>query len=366
MPIEVESPEEMGYNTIKYNLAESSVRDLNWTDLDLNFDELVLFYGEHRGSLALREAIIKPSVQLTSNDVLVTAGAATALFIVATTLLSEHDHLVVIRPNYATNIETPRAIGCEITFVDLVFGNGYNLDFEQIKNVIQPNTKLISLTVPHNPTGKVFDQETILAIIDLATEKGIYVLCDETYRTLNFKSELKPYLAEISPNVISVASLSKAYGVPGIRIGWIICQDQTLMNQFLAAKEQIMICNSVLDEAVALSVFEKENELLTKHHQAIKVNFEIVKNWLNHHPKLAWNEPDAGVVGFVKVKDELAFDASIFHQLLREKHQTIVGPGHWFEQNDRYFRIGFGYPTIEELKQGLANIDLILAEIDLF
>jgi aspartate/methionine/tyrosine aminotransferase len=160
MPIEIESPEELGYNTILYNLAESSVKDRTFGDLQMDFKDLILSYGTHRGDLALREAILKGSALSDPDTVLVTTGAAMALFVVATTLLAKEDHLVVIRPNYATNLETPYAIGCQTTIIDLKFETDFDLDLEVLRAALQPNTRLISLTNPHNPTGKVFSQTT--------------------------------------------------------------------------------------------------------------------------------------------------------------------------------------------------------------
>ncbi|HET6225266.1 MAG TPA: aminotransferase class I/II-fold pyridoxal phosphate-dependent enzyme, partial [Bacteroidia bacterium] len=121
MPIEIESPEQLGYDTIQCNLAESSVHDAVFQDLKLNLDQLVLAYGHHLGKPELRELLAHSYNTIQSDDILITAGAAAALFIVATALLDKNDHLIVLRPNYATNIETPKAIGCEIDFIDLSF-----------------------------------------------------------------------------------------------------------------------------------------------------------------------------------------------------------------------------------------------------
>jgi aspartate/methionine/tyrosine aminotransferase len=357
MPIEVESPEEMGYATIQYNLAESSVRDIYFRDLKLNLDDLFMCYGEHRGKLELRNEIVRDEISLDADNVLVCPSAATALFIISTTLLNNNDHLIVLRPNYATNIETPRAINCEISFIDLAFENGFQFDIEQIKNAVKSNTKLISLTSPHNPTGVVFDNKIIEEIIDFAKERNIYVLVDETYRYLNFQSELIPYYAAKSNNVISVCSLSKAHGVPGIRTGWLINKDEKLMYDFLAAKEQIIICNSVVDEEIAHHILSQKDYLQATH-QHIRQNFSILKNWMENEQKyLEWIEPKAGVVCFPRIKNEYKVDIARFYKILYEQHKTLVGAGHWFEQSDRYFRLGFGYPSQDELLQGLKNID---------
>ena len=168
MVIEKESPEEYGYGNIRYNLSESSIADQKLSDLGISLPDLTLFYGEHRGERPLRELIAGHDAGLSADDVLVTAGAAGALFIIATTLLSEHDHLVVVRPNYATNIETPKAIGCAISYIDLAFDNGFAVDIEKIASAIRPGTRYISVTCPHNPTGTVLSRADLDALIALA------------------------------------------------------------------------------------------------------------------------------------------------------------------------------------------------------
>ena len=362
MPIEIEAPEEKGYNTIKYNLAESSMRDISMRDLQLNLKDLVLFYGEHRGIVKLREAIIEDSKVLSADDVLVAGGAAMALFIVSTSMLSPEDHLVVIRPNYGTNLETPRALNCAMSIIDLKFEDGFEIDMAAVKAAIQPHTKLISITNPHNPSGKLFDERTIRELILLAAEFNCFLLIDETYRELNFQTALKPYVAELSDRVISVSSVSKSYGAPGIRIGWIISRNKKLMGDFLAAKEQICLCNSVVDEEIAWYLLSNRQQFIPKNHAHIQANFNYFKDWFNHQSFLEWVEPQAGVVCFPRLKQGIKLNVEAFYDALYNDYATIVGPGHWFEQDKLYMRIGFGYPTLQELKQGLANLEACLKQ----
>ena len=136
MPIEEESPEQLGYDKIRFNLTESSVRDRSLADLGIEVGDMVLFYGDHVGNDVFRELIVAQSGgaggDVSRDDVLVTAGAAQALFIIATSLLDKGDHLVVIRPNYATNIETPRAIEADISYLDLTFEEGFRIDPDKL------------------------------------------------------------------------------------------------------------------------------------------------------------------------------------------------------------------------------------------
>lgn len=358
MPIEIESPEEQGYDTIRFNLSESSMRDRKLSELGLGLDDLTLAYGAHRGAPGLRALIARQS-NVAEADVLTTAGAAGALFIIATTLLDKGDHLVVVRPNYATNIETPRAIGCAIDYVDLKFEDGFRLDVERVERLLRADTKLISVTTPHNPTGVSLNEPALRRLIALAEARGIHLLVDETYREMSFVAKL-PVAASLSPRAISVASMSKSYGIPGVRVGWIVNRDPKLMERFLAAKEQIGICGSVIDERIAEAALEQSvtwlETVARTNHQALNT----ITTWIAGEPRLEWVKPDGGCVCFPRIRAEAGIDVEKFYRTLTVDHAACVGPGHWFEQDRRHMRIGFGWPLAAELKGGLAAISASL------
>jgi len=358
MPIEIESPEEQGYDTIRFNLSESSMRDRNLSELGLSFDDLTLMYGVHRGAPGLRALIAKQS-GVAEADILTTAGAAGALFIIATTLLDKGDHLVVVRPNYATNIETPRAIGCEIGYVDLKFEEGFRLDVDRLEALIRPATKLISVTTPHNPTGVALKEADLKRLIAIAEKRGIHLLVDETYREMSFVPKL-PVAASLSPHAISVASMSKSYGIPGIRVGWIVNGDGKLMERFLAAKEQIGICGSIVDEHIAEAALKQSAGWLGLVERANREALQTVETWLAKEPRMEWVRPEGGCVCFPRIKTDIGIDPDRFYRALQADHATAVGPGHWFEQDRRFMRIGFGWPLPAELSGGLAAISASL------
>jgi aspartate/methionine/tyrosine aminotransferase len=357
MPIEIESPEQMGYSTIKNNLSESSYTDTIFKDLNLNMNELVICYGDHVGNPNLRSQIIKDEASnLTINDVLVTAGAASALFIVSTSLLSAGDELVVAKPNYATNIETPKAIGANIKYLPMTFENNYQVDLEALRKLITPKTKLVSLTCPHNPTGTMISEDDLKEIIKMVEASNAYLLFDETYRDMSFKFKL-PIAASLSERVISVSSLSKTYGLPGIRIGWLITKNKNLQELFLAAKEQIFICGSVVDEEIAFRYMAKRQDFFPAIKKDILEKFQITKKWMESQDVFEWIEPSGGVVCFPRIKPDLKVDTKKFYELLLTDFKTYVGPGHWFEESDRSFRLGFGWPKQSELKDGLVGLE---------
>jgi len=360
MPIEVESPEEYGYARIRWNLSESSVADQKLSDLGLTIPDLTLLYGEHRGRMRLRELIAAEGQGISADDVLVTTGAAGALFIIATSLLSADDHLVVIRPNYATNLETPKAIGCAVSHIDLAFEDGYRLDPERIAAAITPKTRLVSVTCPHNPTGVMLSRAELDALVAITAKAGCRLLVDETYRDLSFDAPL-PVAASLGAHVISVASLSKAYGVPGIRIGWLVNRDRALQEVFLAASEQISICGSIIDEWVAEQVMERRGQILPPRLEQMRARRDRVAAWIQSESRLEWVRPSGGVVCFPRMIGEPPGGIEAFYRRLLEDHGAYVGPGHWFEQPDSYFRLGYGWPTDEALDRGLAAISAALS-----
>ncbi len=354
MPIEIEAPEGFGYENIDCNLSESSFTDQKFGDLGININDLVLLYGDHKGKIELRELIVKDT-NLSPDDVLVTSGAATALFIIATSLLNKNDHAVIAKPNYATNIETPRAIGAKASYLNLCFEEGFDLDIKALEKLITDKTKLVSLTYPHNPTGVLINEEKLKAIIRLIEKKGTYLLLDETYREMSFAEKL-PVAATLSDRVISISSMSKSYGLPGIRIGWILCKNKQLMETFLAAKEQICITNSIIDEEIAFQYLKKKEEFFAPVQETILKNFRILKDFMARQNVLEWIEPQGGCVCFPRIKSTVKFDANKFHDILLNKHATYIGKGHWFEEDARYMRIGYSWDSSEKLQKGLNNI----------
>ncbi|HEY0029429.1 MAG TPA: aminotransferase class I/II-fold pyridoxal phosphate-dependent enzyme [Bacteroidia bacterium] len=361
MPIEIESPEQLGYENIKYNLTESSISDTILGNIQINLNDLKLCYGDHLGKPELRTLLADEFQNITKDNILITAGAASALFIVSTSLLEKTDHLIIVRPNYASNIETPRAIGCEIDYIDLQFENEYAISIDEVRSKIKSNTRLISITHPHNPTGIIIPQDVMLQLATLAEQHNAFLLVDETYRDLNLNDNY-PLGADLHKSIISVGSVSKAYGLPGIRIGWLITQNTQLFETFLAAKEQIFLCNSVVDEEIAYQYLIKKEDYFEQIKIQLLANHKTLMTWIDGEKRMEMIEPRGGVVCFPRIKNQ-DLDFKKFYTLLNKKYHTYVGPGHWFEMPENYMRIGFGWPTNSELEQGLKNISLCLDEL---
>jgi aspartate/methionine/tyrosine aminotransferase len=364
MRIEVESPEQLGYTTIRHNLAESSFSDMALADfgVDADLGRLVLPYGDHLGAERLRELIALNGSGLSPSDVLITAGAAAALFIIATSLLQEGAHALVCAPNYATNLETPRAIAADLETLELRFENRWRLDLDEIEARLRPETRLLSLTYPHNPTGSMISRSELEAVIALVeSHPTALLLVDETYRDLAYGEPL-PMVTGLSERALGVSSMSKSYGLPGLRVGWLTCRDEHLLETFLAAKEQIFITGAVLDEELSARVLERRSDALASIQAKTQKHLAIVREWIDGHDYFEWVEPSAGVVCFPRVRPEVNVDVDLFYRTLYEDQGTYVGPGWWFDQDSRFFRLGFAWPTEEELRAGLEGLDLAVAE----
>ncbi len=314
MPMEVESPEEYGYDKIRANLAESSLRDRALADLKVDVADLILLYGDHRGSPDLRSRVAASS-GLDPDDVLCTAGGALALFLVAATLLGPDSEIVVARPNYVSNIETPRALGTRVVPLDLTFERSWSLDPDELRSLVTPRTRLVSLTSPHNPTGTELSAEVLHAVIEVVeSQPDCYLLLDQTYAELSGPDPL-PDVATLSDRAISVSGVSKTYGVPGIRQGWLTSRNAALMERLLALKEQVVLTGSVLDEAVAAHVLACSAALLPQIRADVARRRAIIATWMADHEHLEWVAPTGGVTAFPRFRAEAPVDPTDFFSL---------------------------------------------------
>ncbi|MFN7941501.1 MAG: aminotransferase class I/II-fold pyridoxal phosphate-dependent enzyme [Thermoanaerobaculia bacterium] len=362
LPIEVESPEERGGEPLECNLTESSVRDLRLAELagDLSdLGDLALAYVDHRGHPELRAALARLSGPgVGAADVLVTPGAAAALFLVSTALLERGAHAIVAKPNYATNLETPLALGADVTPLELRFEESWRLEPARVAARLRPSTRLVSLTAPQNPTGATMTRADLEAVVAHVEASAARLLVDETYREMVEDRPL-PAAASLSTRAISISSLSKTYGLPGLRIGWLVTRDPRLYETLLAAKEQIFICGSALDEALATRAFARHDELLARCRAVRARHLAQVEAWIARTPEVEWVRPAGGVVAFPRLVEGI--DPEIFYAALAAR-RTAVGPGHWFDLDRRFFRLGFGWPETAELERGLANLSAAIAE----
>lgn len=355
--IEAEGAEVVGYDLIKCNLAESSVADRTMEDLGIELRGMNLPYAQdHYGLTELRELIAEQSGDhVASDNIMVTAGASAGLFIMAVSLLEKGDHVVVTRPNYTTNIETPEALGCEMSYVDMRYEDGFKIDIDWLDSVVTPKTKYVSLTCPNNPDGSMVTFDELMQIIEIVEKNKTHLLVDETYREMCHDTQL-PVAATLSDRVVSISSMSKSYGVPAIRIGWMQTQDKELLETFLCAKEQIGIHGSILDETAALLTLQQRDNLLRESLPSLREGKQMVSDWIAAEQHVDWVAPKGGATGFVRIDPALKIDYDNFYKKLLQNYGTYPGPGHWFGFPKNYMRVGFAWNDMGILKEGLTAI----------
>ena len=343
---------------VEYDVGESAVKFLTFEELGINPEKIELRYGHHRGRPDLRETIAGQYTGLAAENIIVTNGASEANFDIVSAVLCPGDHVIVEHPNYPSLYEVPRSLRCEVTLFSLTFENRFRPDLDALKKLVRPDTKLITLTHPNNPTGSMISPDFLESVVAFAESRNILLLFDETYRMLAFEDPL-PGAASLSPQVVSISSMSKCYSLPGIRIGWLATRNEKLLEQVLAVREQVSIANNALGEEIAFNVLKKKEAYLKRAQDHVRKNVYRIREWMADQKNLEWIEPEAGVVCFPRIRDGLTEDPEILYRTLAEEHRTFVVPGRCFEMDNRFFRLGYG-GTSEDIEGGLKKIQTVL------
>ncbi len=346
---------------VRFDVGESAVKFLKVRDLGLDLSEIDLRYGHHLGRPDLREQIAKEYDGLSRDHVLVTSGGAEAIFAITAALVRPGDHVIVEHPNYPSTYEVARGLGCEVTLFPLAMEHRFRPDLDRLERLVTSRTRLLIFTHPNNPTGSMIEPTDLERLVRFAESRRIHLLFDETYRHLAFGTAL-PAAASLSPWAISVTSMSKCYGLPGIRIGWLATRSQEILDGVLAVREQVTITNTALGEAIATAVLGRRTEFLERARAHVCANFELVTAWMaTQRAYLEWVKPEGGVVSLPRiVADDLARDPEALYRSLAEDHEVFVVPGRCFEVDNRFFRLGFG-ATKEELSAGLDRVAAALS-----
>ncbi|MAS11893.1 MAG: aminotransferase [Nitratireductor sp.] len=312
---------------------------------------LWLGYTETWGAPDLREAIAATYDGLSARDILCFAGAEEGIYAAMRVMLSPEDHAIVSVPNYQAAETVPLGL-CAVTGVPLLENDHWRLDLDAVRAAIRPNTKLISVNLPNNPTGALMPQEDFSALVALCREHDLYLFSDEVYRLLESDDKKRlPQAAEAYEKGVSLNVMSKAYGLPGLRIGWIASRDTALLQKLERYKHYLSICNSAPSERLAVMALSVRDRILMRNRSLIAENLEKMDAFFAEYPDLFdWKRPDGGCVAYpryngrdgveqfchdlVEQAGVLLLPASVYHS---ELMQTPAGR----------FRIGFGRKGID-------------------
>jgi aspartate/methionine/tyrosine aminotransferase len=291
----------------RYNLTASDAQTMSMAELleladddgRARWESLQLGYTETYGLPALRKAIADGYDHLAAQDVLCFAGAEEAIYLAMQVLLGPGDHAVVVTPNYQAAETVPMSI-CDVTGVALRPEDGWALDLDAVRQALRPQTRVVSVNFPHNPTGVVPDEDTWRELIGLCDQRGIRLFSDEVYRGLELSPRRAlPQAADLSPAALSLNVMSKAYGLPGLRIGWIACRDRALLRRLEHAKHYTSICGSAPSEILALIALRARDRILDRNRRIVAANLPVFDAFFSRFPGLfQWEPPQGGCVCF--------------------------------------------------------------------
>ena len=316
------------------------------------FDELWLGYTETWGGPAVRAAAASIYESIDAQQVLCFAGASEAIFAANNVVLDADSHAVVVTPNYQSHETLPLAI-CEATGVPLDPDDGWSLDIDRVAAAIRPDTKLLTINFPHNPTGAILPRERYDALAELCRHHGIYILHDEIFNGLGpTGTEHLPFIADVYERGLSINVVSKAWGLPGLRIGWIAAQDTEVLSRMERLKHYLSICNSGPSEHLAVIALENRDRIVARNCAIVDENLPKWDAFFTAHAdRFAWDRPDGSCMGFPRYLGDDGVET--FCRRLVEEAGVLLLPSTIYRTElgdsitDR-FRLGYGRRGLDE------------------
>jgi aspartate/methionine/tyrosine aminotransferase len=357
--------------TPRYDLSESLGPDIRLGELlgpslpsdddaslDLSdFGELSLGYGSAEGNAKLREAVARLH-GVGADDVVLTIGSMHALFLIAFIVCSGSE-AVAVAPMFPPARNVLDVVGAKVRVLPVTFDHAYRPDLAALRGLLTPQTRLVSLASPQNPSGVTIAQQDLRALLAMIEEicPDAHLLVDETYRLAAFGDDdaVGPSALALSPKIISTASLSKCHGAPGLRLGWAITRDAALRKQLALGKFNTVISCSPVDEALALKVFEDSDRFVGERRKLRTEGLAVTADWVRDNSRFVdWIRPNAGALCCVRLKPHLYDDAAVrrFYATLADKGVRVAN-GTWFGDEPRVFRLGFGLLAMPQLRVAL-------------
>lgn len=328
------------------------------TDARSRWESLRLGYTESQGDPALREAIVGLHTAVSPEQVLVTAPEE-GIFLAVNALVEAGDHVIAPAPGYQSLYEIARTIGCEITAWVPEESAGWRFDPDRLKAAVRPETKLIVLNFPHNPTGATMDRTTFADILRFAEARGIAVLSDEMYRHLEYDlADRLPSASDISETAVALSGLSKAFALAGLRIGWLTTRNAALMGRMRTLRDYTTICSSAPSEALALIALRAKERILDRNLGILRSNLRHLDAFfIRQAASVRWTRPRAGSIGLARLLRDEPVEA--FCRRLVERDGVMLLPGTVYGSAENWFRIGFGRQNMPEV---LGRLERFLAE----
>ncbi len=316
-----------------------------------------------QGLPGLRDLVIAQAGlagQCTPDDVLITAGAAEANYLCFRQILNAGDHMVTETPGWPQAAVMARAIGADLTAVRRQEASGWRLDLDALSDAVTPRTKVIFLSNPNNPTGQLLTADDLTRIAEIADRVGAWLIVDEVYAGLEWQGPRAPSIAGIYQRGITTGSVSKALGLQGLRTGWMICRDRTMIMDAVILRENASEIMNVLGEHIA-AIALRPDRLAPAMAQARAdgaANLALLDDFIRNQPHLSWVRPEAGLIGLARLEGEPA--EPFARRLLAAPYKTFLLPGTAYDE-PAHIRLGVGGGAGVRLEEGLRRLDLCLA-----
>ena len=350
-----------------YLLAQSDCESMSVRELlslepgsEQGLLDLRLGYTETWGDPGLRELAAGLYQNMSAADVLVLHGAQEGIFLYMNAVLEEGDHAVVMFPNYPSAYEVIRGIpGCTFSRWEIRDdGKGWTLDLSELENLITPRTKLVAVNSPNNPTGFTLTNRQMEEVAAVCRKHGLYLFCDEVYKGLELDGESRKWAADMYEKALSLGVMSKAYGMPGLRLGWAVSKDRELLDKMVRLKHYTTICDAGPSEYLSRIALRHSEQLLERSRAVIRENLETAGVFFRKHASVFASRPiPAGSVAFHKLLADM--DISDFCSLAVRKKGVLLLPGYVYGVKEPYFRMGYGRKSFAE---NLGKLDEFLIE----
>lgn len=311
-------------------------------------NKLKLGYTETLGHPILREEISELYEQIEKENIIVFSGSEEGIFVYMNVLLKKNDHIIVQLPAYQSLFEIANAIGCEVTKWEMKDEENWELDLEFLESNIRNNTRCIVINFPHNPTGYLASKEQYKKIIEIAQKNDICIFSDEVFRYSEYdQNDRLPSMCDLYYKGVSLGALSKSYGLPGLRIGWIASRNNSFLEQIASFKNYTSICNSTLSEFFAILALRNKQVILDRNLKIIRENFKLLEKFFEKYENLFhWVKPKAGPVAFPRFVRKGSVNN--FCMDLLNSTGVLLMPSSHFDYGNNHFRIGFGRKNMPE------------------
>ncbi len=344
-----------------YLLCSSDVDGYQMSDLLQMADDqsralwhnLSLGYTESAGHPLLRAQIANLYTSILPEEVVTFAGGEEAIFVLMNTLLNSGDHAIVTWPGYQSLYAIAQSVGADISLLRLHEEQHWQLDIAALRRELRPNTRLIVINFPHNPTGAQLAPDTFAEVMAIAHEAHAYVFSDESYRLLEYQSSQRlPAAADQGEHGISLGVMSKSYALAGLRVGWLATHDKSILQRASAFKDYISICNSAPSEILTLIALRSQDQIIARSLDIIQHNLEHLDLFFAQWSDIFdWQRPQAGSIAFPRLRTQQTI--ADFTRDVVEQAGVLLLPGTVYDHPGNHFRIGFGRKNMPEALQRL-------------